>query len=186
MQKDRIQVSARISKELYDSCIHLYGNMKTAINTALEMLVKTNENVLNSSEKSDCRTHTNQLLVKTDENELKLTENSDGRFTQTEGLATTAENSLNSSENSYGELKARIEEKDSRIEDMKAQVKALYEQLNKKDEQLHVKDNQLEKLNENMHKQAVHIQTLIQENSRLNIKLLPETTESKKPWWKFW
>jgi hypothetical protein len=39
-------------------------------------------------------------------------------------------------------------------------------------DQLHTKDDQTEKLNENMHKQAVHIQTLIPENSRLNIKLL--------------
>jgi len=31
-----------------------------------------------------------------------------------------------------------------------------------------------------MHKQAVHIQTLIQENSRLNIELLTENTETKK------
>ena len=46
------------------------------------------------------------------------------------------------------------------------------------------KDNHIEKLNENMHKQAVHIQTLIQENSKLNTKLLPENTENKKPWWK--
>jgi peptidoglycan hydrolase CwlO-like protein len=67
----------------------------------------------------------------------------------------------------------------ARIEDMKAQVQALYEQL-------HTKDEQIEKLNESVHKQAVHIQTLIQENSRLNFKLLPEVTESKKPWWKFW
>jgi len=28
-----------------------------------------------------------------------------------------------------------------------------------------------------MHKQAVHTQTLIQENSRLNIKMPPENTE---------
>lgn len=67
----------------------------------------------------------------------------------------------------------------ARIEDMKAQVQALYEQL-------HTKDEQIEKLNESVHKQAVHIQTLIQENSRLNVKLLPEVTESKKAWWKFW
>jgi hypothetical protein len=40
--------------------------------------------------------------------------------------------------------------------------------------------------NENMYKQAIHIQSLIQENSRLNIKLLPENTEKSKPWWKFW
>jgi len=28
-----------------------------------------------------------------------------------------------------------------------------------------------------MHKQAIHVQALIQENSRLNIKLLPENTK---------
>jgi len=49
--------------------------------------------------------------------------------------------------------------------------------------QVGVKDEQIEKLNEAVEKQAVHIQSLIQENSRLNIKILPETT--KKPWWKF-
>jgi len=34
-------------------------------------------------------------------------------------------------------------------------------------------------------KQAVHIQSLIQENSKLNNKLLPEYT-GRKPWWKIW
>ena len=67
----------------------------------------------------------------------------------------------------------------ARIEDLKTQVHAFYGQLQ-------VKDEQIEKLNENMHKQAVHIQTLIQENSRLNVKLLPENLEIKRPWWKFW
>ena len=37
-----------------------------------------------------------------------------------------------------------------------------------------------------MHKQAVHIQSLIQENSRLNTKLLPEEIETKSPEWRFW
>ncbi len=46
-----------------------------------------------------------------------------------------------------------------------------------KDEQLHTLDEQIEKLNENIHKQVVYIQTLIQENSRLNIKLLPKNAE---------
>jgi hypothetical protein len=41
---------------------------------------------------------------------------------------------------------------------------------------------QIEKLDENMHKQVVHIQSLILENSRLNIKLLPENTEKSKQW----
>lgn len=36
-----------------------------------------------------------------------------------------------------------------------------------------------------MYKQAVHIQTLIQKNNNLNMKLLPEITE-RKHWWEFW
>ena len=62
------------------------------------------------------------------------------------------------------------QEKDLRISDLQKQVS--------------VKDEQIEKLNEAIEKQAVHIQSLIQENSRLNVKLLPENT--KKSWWKFW
>src|SRR5208337_775982 len=57
----------------------------------------------------------------------------------------------------------------ARIDDLKIQIQALYGQMS-------IKDEQIEKLNENMHKQAVHIQSLIQENSRLNTKLLPEET----------
>jgi uncharacterized phage-associated protein len=67
----------------------------------------------------------------------------------------------------------------ARIEDLKTQIKALYEQL-------HTKDNQISQLNEVTQKQAVHIQSLIQENSKLNMKLLPEITENNKPWWKIW
>ena len=115
--------------------------------------------------------------------------------------------------NELGELKMRLEEKDARIGDIKIQVELLTEQLRKQnasdelkitelkenyhnriedfktqmyslDNQLRTKDDQIEKLNENMHKQAVHIQTLIQEISQLNVKLLPEST--KKPWYRFW
>jgi hypothetical protein len=52
-------------------------------------------------------------------------------------------------------------------------------------DQLSRKDEQISQLNEVTQKQAVHIQSLIQENSKLNTKLLPEVSESK-PWWKFW
>lgn len=76
-------------------------------------------------------------------------------------------------------LKQLINEKESGHSNISAQIDLLVEQLHKKDDQ--IKDQ-----NENMHKQAVHIQSLIQENSRLNIKLLPENTEKKKPWWKIW
>jgi len=52
-------------------------------------------------------------------------------------------------------------------------------------DQLGKKDDQLTQLNEITQKQAVHIQSLFQENSKLNMKLLPETT-GNKPWWMFW
>jgi len=51
-------------------------------------------------------------------------------------------------------------------------------------DQLGKKDGQISQLNEVTQKQAVHIQGLIQENSKLNTKLLPENTKSKL-WWKF-
>jgi hypothetical protein len=46
-------------------------------------------------------------------------------------------------------------------------------------------DDQISQLNEVTQSQAVHIQNLIQENSKLNTTLLPEVTE-KKTWWRFW
>lgn len=65
-----------------------------------------------------------------------------------------------------------------RIEDLRKQIDLMSDQLSRK-------DDQITQLNEVTQKQAVHIQSLIQENSKLNTKLLPEVTE-KKAWWKFW
>ena len=77
------------------------------------------------------------------------------------------------------QLNAKDESQKERIIDLKNQIQILQDQLQTKDDQ--IKDQ-----NESMHKQAVHIQSLIQENSKLNIKLLPENTEKKKSWWRFW
>jgi len=66
-----------------------------------------------------------------------------------------------------------------RIEDLRKQIDLMSDQLGRKDEQI-------TQLNEVTQKQAVHIQSLIQENSKLNMKLLPEKTENNKRWWKFW
>lgn len=65
-----------------------------------------------------------------------------------------------------------------RIDDLRKQIDLMSDQLSRK-------DDQITQLNEVTQKQAVHIQSLIQENSKLNTKLLPEVTE-KKPWWMFW
>jgi len=70
------------------------------------------------------------------------------------------------------------QEKDKRIEDLRGHINLMTEQLSRK-------DDQITQLNEVTQKQAVHIQSLIQENSKLNTKLLPEVT-NKKPWWKIW
>jgi len=75
-------------------------------------------------------------------------------------------------------LQLLLQEKDERIQDLSKQVDSMGTQLKTKDEQI-------TSLNEVTQKQAVHIQSLIQENSKMNMKLLPEITE-KKPWWKFW
>jgi hypothetical protein len=75
-------------------------------------------------------------------------------------------------------LQLLLQEKDERIQDLSKQVDSMSMQLG-------TKDDQITQLNEVTQKQAVHIQSLIQENSKLNTKLLPELTE-KKPWWKIW
>jgi TolA-binding protein len=69
---------------------------------------------------------------------------------------------------------AQVAAMQGRIDDLLTSVEFLRQEIT-------VKNTQLEK-------QAFHIQSLIQENSRLNIKLLPEAQEAKKvkPWWQFW
>lgn len=66
-----------------------------------------------------------------------------------------------------------------RIEDLRKQIELMSDHFGKKGEQIG-------QLNEVTQKQAVHIQSLIQENSKLNMKLLPENKEINNPWWKFW
>jgi hypothetical protein len=76
-------------------------------------------------------------------------------------------------------LKVTPEEQKTKIEDLRKQIDLMSDQLGRK-------DDPISQLNEVTQKQAVHIQNLIQENSKLNMKLLPEVTENKKSWWKFW
>ena len=88
------------------------------------------------------------------------------------------------------QLTAKDLQNETRIHDLQSHseilVKEYQVQIQELWLQLHTKDEQMKDQNENMHKQAVHIQSLIQENSRLNTKLLPDNTENKKPWYKFW
>lgn len=162
------QVSARISQELYDKCIQDYGNMTIAINTGLEALFKPSENKMNSDENSSV-----ELKAIIEEKDARIGDIKLQVELLTEQLRKKDEQNP-SDEIRITELK---ENHHNRMEDFKKQMYSL-------DNQLRTKDDQIEKLNENMHKQAVHIQTLIQEISQLNVKLLPESTT--RPWYKFW
>jgi len=78
---------------------------------------------------------------------------------------------------------ARLEEKEIQIKEIHSHSEMLIQNMNN---QVELLISQLSKKDEQIEKQSYHIQTLIQENGKLNIKLLPEKTEYHKPWWKFW
>jgi len=160
MLQDTVHVGARIPRDLYNKCKTDYNNMTAAIIAGLESLYENN-----------CKTDENNC--KTDENICSTTENSDRE------LRAQIEDLQNQLKVKDDQIKVNDGHQNNRIEDLKNNIYLL-------DNQLRTKDDQIEKLNENMHKQAVHIQSLIQENSRLNTKLLPENVEKKKPFWKFW
>jgi len=126
---DKIRVSARIPKALYDSVLKIDDNFTRALITALTVLTEDKEKDR-----------------QTDNDKFKTNDDS--------------------------ELKARLDLTKGQLDIMTAHVEYLKGQIVIKDQQLD--------------KQAFSLQSVIQENSRLNIKLLPETTETKKRWWQFW
>jgi len=62
---------------------------------------------------------------------------------------------------------------EKRVNDLKESVISLNEQIK-------IKDKIIEDLNKNLFAQANSLYNLT------NAKLLPENTENKKPWWRFW
>jgi len=81
------------------------------------------------------------------------------------------------------QIRARLEEKDIQIKEIHSHNEMLIQNMNN---QIELLISQLSKKDEQIEKQSYHIQTLIQENGKLNIKLLPEKTEYHKQWWRFW
>lgn len=81
------------------------------------------------------------------------------------------------------QIRARLEDKDIQIKEIHSHNEMLIQNMNN---QIELLISQLSKKDEQIEKQSYHIQTLIQENGKLNIKLLPEKTEYHKPWWRFW
>ena len=93
MPEDKIRVSARISKELYDICLQRYDNITNAINAGLE------------------------LLRAQGEDERKINEDTSRHC---EDKRHTSEDS--SGEGELFELKARVEEKERHIESLKSEL----------------------------------------------------------------
>lgn len=72
------------------------------------------------------------------------------------------------------EMNKEIKElQEKRVNDLKEQINSLIEDAKNK-------DKTIEDLNKNIFAQANSLYNLT------NTKLLPENTENKKPWWRFW
>jgi hypothetical protein len=92
------------------------------------------------------------------------------------------------------ELEARLGDKDKVIGDKDKVIGDLERQLGDKVKIIGDKEKEIEFLrgqisikDQQIDKQAFSLQSVIQENSRLNLKLLPESTEpKKKKWFEFW
>jgi hypothetical protein len=139
---DKIRVSARISKDLYDSVLKIDDNFTRALIAALTAFTEHKEN--------DCQTDYDK--------------------------------------NNTNDDKAQFDLIKGQLDIMAAQVEYLKGQITTKDNQIAAKDNQISLKDQQLDKQAFSLQSVIQENSRLNVKLLPEAQEAKKvkPWWQFW
>ena len=157
MPHDKIQVGARISKDLYNTCITKYGNVTQAIVSGLELLCQKDDNICNTSEN----------II----SELKA---------QIELKDTTIQNLLTNKPNDKEilQLQFRIqdlqENQQARISDLKDQIQTLNDQITKK-------DKLLEELNQTLIAQASNIYNLTQ-----NTKLLQEPNKSIWQKLKFW
>jgi Arc/MetJ-type ribon-helix-helix transcriptional regulator len=66
MLPEKIQVSARIPKTMYDSCIQRYENMTNAINAGLELLLNQSE----TKNENKCNTNENNYITSENSNEI--------------------------------------------------------------------------------------------------------------------
>jgi len=175
MPEDKIRVSARIPKLLYDTCLHRYDNITNAINTGLE------------------------LLCLQDEDETKTKEDT---RRQNEYMCQTAED--DSIKGDIQELKARLEEKDKQIKDLEyasrekyaeilrlqniiqeapdpvelAEMKGLYEG---KMQVIEEKDKRIEALE----REISRLDMFAHYFKNVEIKQIEAPAEKKK-WWRFW
>lgn len=155
--EDRIRVSARITKELDARIRQHYASAAQAINEALELLAEIKEGTVMPVGTNGASSDARHKSADSNNASFGASDYTSGNYNDANGAS---------------ELK-------SRLSDALAQVGFLKGQIAIKDNQIAIKDQQIDK-------QAFSLQSVIQENSRLNIKLLPENAEKSKPWWRFW
>jgi predicted RNase H-like nuclease (RuvC/YqgF family) len=147
------QITARIPEELYYKCNLENVNITDTVVAALELF--SNQDEVNCNANCNANVNTiSELNTQIEEKEKTIKELQDQLKVKDD------------------QIKVSDGSQNNRIEDLKNHIYLL-------DNQLRTKDDQIEKLNENMHKQSVHIQTLI------NQKAI-EAPGSKRPWWKIW
>lgn len=119
LNDDKVRVSARINRDLYDNVLKINDNFTQALIKALTAFV----------EKPDKESQTNKDNIKTEDDSEKI-----------------------------DLIKGQLDIMTAQVEYLKGQIV--------------IKDQQIEK-------QAFSLQSVIQENSRLNLRLLPESQETK-------
>jgi hypothetical protein len=149
------RVSARISKELDARIRQHYASAAQAINEALELLVEIKDGTYTPSSANGANSDASKTDIRAHDANFGSNDYTDKG---TKGANHDAEGN--------SDLK-------SRLIDTLAQLEFLKGQIAIKDNQISIKDQQLDK-------QAFSLQSVIQENSRLNLKLLPESTEVKE------
>lgn len=182
MPEDKIRVSARIPKSLYDTCLHRYDNITTAINTGLELL---------------CLQDEDETKTKEDKRQTK-----EDTRRQNEDMCQTDEDG--NSKGDIKELKARLEEKDKQIKDLESASREKYAEILRLQNIIQeapdpVELAEMKGLYEGkmqvIEEKNKRIEALEREISRLdmfahyfkNVEIKQiEAPEEKKKWWRFW
>jgi predicted RNase H-like nuclease (RuvC/YqgF family) len=171
MPPEKIQVSARIPKPLYDKVVSLNENMTITLVNALELLVEKHETNLSSNE-------TNCISNETD---LKAGETSINIYiTKIDEL----ENHIMTLKTFNDTLKSQLEEASENKEELKEQFKINDEnqllRITDLKEEISILSNELTNKND-----TIKNLTTITESQIKGYKLI-EAPGAKKKWWQFW
>jgi hypothetical protein len=154
-----------------------FKSQNEAVNIAFEKLIKIHDNNQVESKENQNDSKNNQLESSMiNQLQLKI-EGKDRQLEETQRKIKDLEESLRKAPDlvEFAQLRTKSEELEKYNQALKGEMEKQLEFLKG---QIVIKDQQIEK-------QAFSLQSVIQENSRLNVKLLPENTEKKK-WWMFW